>query len=207
MPALPVNLGDKGNLSFADQATTYNFASDLVLINANAGWGYTSRGNGVLGLDIATLVGDSSSIGANLKYEPDKFEIVLHHVKYWVPGGWRWNGALSYLQGRQQFDFFRSRETARLSQFSYYAALDWLDTGKLDLGFQSLGLSTWGGKSKNHSQFDVQNYTDDTPDYFLITRDERKLSEGQLFGTALNFQYAAGSKLNWVFKGSVGGSG
>lgn len=205
LPTLPLNLGEKGNFNFSDQTTSYNFASDRVVVKANAGWGYTSHGNGVLGLDIASLVGNASSVGVNLNYQPGKFEAVLHHVKYWVPAGWRWNGAISYLQGRQQFDFFRSSDTARLSQLSYYGSVDWLDTGKLDLGLQSLGLSTWGGKSKNHSQFAAQNYIDDTPDYFLITRDARRLSEGRLFGTAVNFQYAAGSHLNWVFKGSVGG--
>lgn len=205
LPTLPLNLGEKGNLNFSDQATSYNFANDRILVKANAGWGYTSRGNGVLGLDVATLVGHSSAVGANLKYQPDRFEAVLHHVKYWAPAGWRWNGAISYLQGRQQFDFFRSSETAHLSQLSYYGSVNWLDTGKLDLGLQSLGVSIWGGKSKNRSSFTALNYIDDTPGYFLITRDARQLSEGRLLGAAMNFQYAAGAYLNWVFKGSVGG--
>lgn len=204
LPTLPINLGEKGSLTLSEQTTQYNFANDQVLVKANAGWGYISQGSGTVGLDIASLMGNASAVGLNFNYQQDRFEAVLHHVKYWVPSGWRWKGAVSYLQGRQQFNFFRSSETARLSQLAYYGSVDWLDTGKLDLGLQSLGLASWGGKSKNHSQFNELNYIDDTPSYFLITRDTRQLSEGRLFGAALDFQYAAVTYLNWVFKGSLG---
>jgi len=204
LPTLPIHLGEKGNLSLSEQATQYHFTSDQILIKANAGWGYIAQGSGVVGLDMASMMGDTSAVGLNLNYQQDRVEAVLHHVKYWVPVGWRWKGAVSYLHGRQQFNFFRSSETARLSQLAYYGSVDWLDTGKLDLGLQSLGVSSWGGKSKNHSQFNELNYIDDTPDYFLITRDARQLSEGRLFGAALDFQYAAGTYLNWVFRGSLG---
>ena len=201
IPTLPISLWGKGTLSISQQATHYQFGDDRVLVKANAGWGYLSQGSGVVGLDFAGLLGDSSAVGLNLNYQQDRVEAVLHHVKYWVPAGWRWKGAVSYLRGRQQFNFFRSSETARLSQLAYYGSVDWLDTGKLDLGLQSLGLASWGGKSKNHSQFNTLDYIDDTPAYFLITRDARQLSEGRLFGAALDFQYAAGTYLNWVFKG------
>lgn len=204
LPTLPINLGEKGSLTLSEQTTHYHFTNDQVLIKANAGWGYISQGSGTVGLDMASKMGNTSAVGLNLNYQQDRFEAVLHHVKYWMPAGWRWKGAVSYLQGRQQFNFFRSSETARLSQLAYYASVDWLDTGKLDLGLQSLGLASWGGKSKNRSQFNELNYIDDTPSYYLITRDTRQLSEGRLFGAALDFQYAAGTYLNWVFKGSLG---
>lgn len=145
IPTLPISLWGKGTLSISQQATHYQFGDDRVLVKANAGWGYLSQGSGVVGLDFAGLLGDSSAVGLNLNYQQDRVEAVLHHVKYWVPAGWRWKGAVSYLRGRQQFNFFRSSETARLSQLAYYGSVDWLDTGKLDLGLQSLGLASWGG--------------------------------------------------------------
>ena len=58
-----------------------------------------AQGSGVVGLDMASMMGDSSAVGLNLNYQQDRVEAVLHHVKYWVPEIWRWKGAVSYLQG------------------------------------------------------------------------------------------------------------
>ncbi|MCC7005335.1 MAG: hypothetical protein IT497_01660 [Ottowia sp.] len=203
-PTFPLNLGEKSSVTFGERTTNYQFIHDRVLVKANAGWGYVSQGTGIVGLDFASLVGDSAALGLNLSYQQDKLEAVIHHMKYWLPLGWRWKGSLSYMQGRQQFNFLQTSEKAKLSQLTYYGAIDWLNTSNLGAGIQSVGLATWGGKSKNHSQFEEQEYAVDTQDYFLITRDHRWLSEGRLLGTALSFQYVPNADFPWIFKGSVG---
>ena len=202
LPVLPINFGTFGALSLSQGAMDYRFSNDRFLVSANLGWGYTaSGGTGLAGIDVGFLVNDRSALGLNLAYQRDKFEAVLHGLRYWLPLGLRFKGSLDYMQGRQEFSFLRSSAKARLSQLTYYGALDWLESSNFALGLQNLGASTWGGKAKNHSQFETQTYIDDTPDYFVISRDPQLLSAGRLTGVAFNFQSLYS---NWTIKGSLG---
>lgn len=204
LPTFPLRLGQMGRFSVGERHTQYQFSGERVLVKANAGWGYASQGTGILGFEAASLVGESAALGLNLNYQRDKLEALVQHMKYWVPSGWRWKGALSYMHGRQSVNFLQTSEKARVSQWNYYGAIDWLDIKQAGWGLQSVGVAVWGGKSKNRSQFAEEEYATETPDYFLITRDHRWLSEGRLWGTALSFQYVPQADLRWVLKGSAG---
>lgn len=114
----------------------------------------------------------------------------------------RLQGAVNFMRGRQDFLFYRSTESARLSQMGYFGSASWVNPSASPLGLQSAGVVIWGAKAKNHSQFDVLNYVDQTPDTWVLTRDRRLISAGTLLGGAVELQYAVSEQL--VLEGAFG---
>lgn len=202
IPLVPFSVGDAGTLSVSDTAAGYVRQSDDNVVKINAGIYDGGRAVAVTGIDAATMLGDHTALGMNLMLSVDKSEAALSGVSHFKDSGLRVRGTLSYMQGNKQFDFYRSSERAKLSQVGYYVSISGVNNGLSDLGLQSLGLSVWGAKAKNHSMFDTQRYVDQTANYILLTTDQRRLAEGLLRGASIDLQYAPYANL--VLKGALG---
>ncbi|MCD4506936.1 hypothetical protein LQR30_22975 [Chromobacterium piscinae] len=142
------------------------------------------------------------AIGSRLHVESQYADAVFGVVGDLGDSGLRLKGAINYMNGRQDFDFFRSRESARLSQWGYYGHAGWISPAESDLGLQSFGVSLWGAKAKNHSQFETLTYVDQTVDTWVLTQDRRLISMGSLLGGALEWQYAPVAPM--VLQGALG---
>ncbi|PTU66957.1 hypothetical protein DB032_19525 [Chromobacterium sp. Panama] len=196
-PSLSFNT-DKGNLNLSQSALDLNRQSDDAAVSLGFGFGpnpgVTAAGS--------VLLHPNMAIGGRLHTESKLTDVVLNAVGDLGSSGLRLQGAVNYMTGKQDFDFYRSRETARLSQFGYYGSASWFNPGASDLGLQSMGVALWGAKAKNHSQFDTLSYVDETSDAWVLTRDHRLISAGSLAGGALELQYAPAENL--VLKGAFG---
>ncbi|MBP4047292.1 hypothetical protein [Chromobacterium violaceum] len=130
------------------------------------------------------------AIGSRVHVKSQHADAIFGVVSDLGDRGLRLKGVINYMNGHQDFDFLRSRETTRLSQWSYYGHIGWISPVLSDLGLQSLGVSLWGAKAKNHSQFETLTYVDQTMDTWVLMQDRRLISTGSLLGGALKWQYA-----------------
>lgn len=201
--AIPINLGDAGSLSLSKSAANYKFKDNNTIWNINIGLESNSKKAGAVGVQAANLLNEATALGMQLMLSPSKSEMVLGTAVKLKSLDLQVRGALSYMRGRQDFSFFRSTETASLSQLAYYGELSWVSPEESDNGLQSVGFSFWGAKAKNHSEFSKKTYIDETNEYYEITTDRRLIAVGNLHGASVNLQYAPG--LNLVLNADVGG--
>ena len=202
LPTIPLDLGEAGKLFVSGSGAAYTFEDNNTVFKLNAGINNAGRTLAVTGADAAFLAGDNAALGMNLMLSGDKSEVVLSGVSNLTALGLRVRAALSYMKGSQQFDFYRSSERANLSQLGYYGGVSWVNEGGSDLGVQSVGASLWGAQAKNHSSFSTQTYVEETPDYWLITRDQRLIAEGTLTGASIDLQFVP--HVDVVLNGALG---
>ncbi|WP_141113239.1 hypothetical protein [Chromobacterium haemolyticum] len=189
---------DHGSLNLSQSAFDLKRESDDSALSLGFGFGPNPSATAT----GSVLLLPSLAVGGRLHMESKLADAVLNAVGDLGDTGLRLHAAVNYMAGKQDFDFFRSRETARLSQLGYYGSLSWLNPAESDLGLHSMGLALWGAKARNHSQFDTRNYVDETSNAWVVTRDRRLISAGSLLGSALELQYAPTENL--VFKSAVG---
>ena len=191
LPEMPVTINENEKLSIYGSGASYTHKNDNAIVNINIGMGKYDRGQVMTGADFAVMTGMHSAMGMKLLSSRDKLEAVLGSAHTLPSSNLHFRTAISYMQGSQQFNFFRSSERANLSQLGYYGGFDWINRSKSDIGLQSIGLAVWGAKGKNKSSFDTQTYYDLNQNYLIKTQDKRLLAEGQLSGGSINTQYSA----------------
>ncbi|MEO2217695.1 hypothetical protein ABGV49_11570 [Chromobacterium vaccinii] len=196
-PNLALNT-DEGSLSLSQSALDLKRESDNAALSLGFGFGptpgVTAAGSFLLQPNVA--------LGGRLHAESKLTDVVLNALGDLGDSGLRLQGAVNYMAGKQGFDFYRSRETARLSQLGYYGSVNWFKLGESDLGWHSVGFALWGAQAKNHSRFDMLSYVDETSDAWVSTQDHRLISAGSLIGSAVEVQYAP--RENVVLKGAFG---
>ena len=196
-PSLSLSTGN-GDLQVGKSGVDFHAAGSKSAVVLELGVG-TRAGLTAAG---SYLLGDHVAVGGRVSASSKLTDAVLNAVGDVGGTGIRLQGALGYMYGKQDFDFFRSQETATLSQESYLGAATWINPAKEDVGMHSFGVSAWGAHAKNHSQFDTVYYVDETNVSWIATQDQRLISAGRLVGGAINMQYAPHDHL--VVKGSVG---
>ncbi|MEN3813640.1 hypothetical protein ABH309_21885 [Chromobacterium piscinae] len=189
-PTLSFDLGDVGNATVSSNQASYSYQDDNTIFNANLGSNNNGLSQATTGADLAFIAGENTALGIKLKFSGDQSEGVLGAVHNLKPLNVQVRAALSYMQGSQEFNFYRSTERADLSQLGYYGSADWLSQAESNLGFHSAGVALWRAQTKNHSSFDTLTYTDETAESYIIIRDRRIISTGSLNGASFNLQYA-----------------
>lgn len=202
LPSIPLSFGDAGELVLSGNGAAYQLKTDLSHFSVDLGVGGRQQNGVSAGLRFARSIGESSALGTVLNFNQQKSEALLNGVTDFTPLGLRLQAAVNYMQGKQTFDFFRSTETAKLSQIGFFGSAQWIRPGVEDLGWHSIGTTVWTARAKNHSQFSRQVYVDDMPDVWTITEDRRLISTGKVKGSSVDFQYAP--LMNMVVNGSMG---
>ena len=200
-----------GNVSgsLSPNATNLNYQSDRLVGRFSLGLGYYNQGPGAAGAmgqgGLAGMLGGNVALGGLTVVNDLRKDVVVNAVWLEPNTGILIKLSGGYLWGRQDFTFPTGPATVDLGQYSGLISGSWIasdDTRDPCSCLHSIGVSFWGARVEQTSLLDPLYFMKQTESYYMVYRDNRRLSEGRLFGLAADTQVAM--LPNVVAKGAIG---
>lgn len=211
-PSIPITLSDgevSGNIS--SNSSAINYKNSTILARANIGIGYSTyqddnnithqKLNGSYGMGFS--LSKNAAIGTNFLVMPQMKDLALIGVYYLPDAQLRIKAAANYLWGKQEFTFPSESETIDLYQMGLFLSGEHAFSEAQYPWLHSIGVSSWTTKThQDNTKVAVSYYTIETSTTHEIYEDNKVLSLGQLFGSAVDLQMAPQDNL--VVKLSLG---
>ncbi|ABL65191.1 hypothetical protein [Chlorobium phaeobacteroides] len=208
LPTVRFAMADgKLNGSIAPQSSSLAYRGERQYFLADVGLGYykPSWGDGRLRgkVGMAGLLGSHAAAGVTASLDDYLLDVVVNTIWQTPLDGLRIRASFGYLWGEKEFAFLSGPAMQDLDQYSWVIGGDWImPDDAADIGLHALGITIWGAQADEDSHDDPVFFMKESAAAYTIYRDPLELSEGRLFGVAVNAQVALHSNL--VTKGSVG---
>jgi hypothetical protein len=161
-----------------------NYLANIGILYASptSSFGYGIKADGSI------LLAPNFSIGGNFTGHSNLKETVLNGV--WMPADTNFKLRMSsaYRWGQQSFGFYSGPANADLTQQSYFLSGQYNLPKERNALLHSVGITNWGAKAKQTNLGDPIYFVAQTPSYYQVILDYRKLATGILDGATIDTQ-------------------